>query len=261
MAADHNNNKEVTMFKVKATVVGFLGDEDKYPCHFQHKIGDEFIYDGEKCIGRVCPDLLPMLAPKLIALHVAGPRYIEPVYYYPHWYAPVSMKAPSLKKYDGIGFKNVFVESYNESKFHMANLAPKNAWKWPPHGERTVARDPVVVCPDPRTSAVLKLEAFDLSDKGYDVPFFRRQMTILSKVLPKPGIEVDKILNEFSKEEIEKIYPALSQIMLQALVEELELMSYLEIRNVKASVTKKGKVKLENFKKSLSAEERGALRI
>jgi len=27
------------MFKVKVTVVGFLGDEEKYPCHFQHKIG------------------------------------------------------------------------------------------------------------------------------------------------------------------------------------------------------------------------------
>ena len=249
------------MFKVKVTVVGFLGDEDKYPCHFQHKIGDEFIYDGEKCIGRVCPDLLPMLAPKLIALHVAGPRYIEPVYYYPHWYAPVSVRDTSLKKYDGIGFKNVFVESYNEPKCHMTNLAPKNAWKWPPHVERTVARDPTVVCPDPRTSVLLKLEAYDLSDKGYDVPFFRRQMTILNKVLSKPGIEVDKILNEFSKEEIEKIYPALSHIMVQALVEELELMNYLEIRNGKASVTKKGKVKLENFKKSLSAEEREALQI
>jgi uncharacterized repeat protein (TIGR04076 family) len=249
------------MFKVKATVVSFLGDEGKYPCHFQHKIGDEFIYDGEKCIGRVCPDLLPLLAPKLFALHVTGPRYIEPVYYYPHWYAPVSVRDASLKKYDGIGFRNVFVESYNEPKYHMANLAPKNAWKWPPHVERTVARDPTVVCPDPRTSVLLKLEAYDLSDKGYDVPFFRRQMTILNKVLSKPGIEVDKILNEFSKEEVEKIYPALSQIMLQALVEEVELMGYLEIQGGKAFVTKRGKVKLEDFRKSLSAEEREALRI
>ena len=57
------------MFQVKSTVVNFLGDEDKYPCHFQYKIGDEFIYDGEKFIGRVCPDLLSLLAPKLMALH------------------------------------------------------------------------------------------------------------------------------------------------------------------------------------------------
>ena len=41
------------MFKVKATVVGFLGDTKRYPCHFNHKIGDEVIWDGEKFIGRL----------------------------------------------------------------------------------------------------------------------------------------------------------------------------------------------------------------
>ena len=84
-------------------------------------------------------------------------------------------------------------------------------------------------------------------------------MSILKKVLPKPGIKVDKILNEFSKEEIEGIYPALGPVMVQALVEELELMDYLEIQNGKATVTKKGEAKLEDFKASLSAEEIEAL--
>ena len=248
------------MFKVKAIVVGFLGDEDKYPCHFQYKIGDEFIWDGEKFIGRICPSVMPLLVPKMNGLWAAGPRYVDPMYYVPFWYAPVSARDSSLKKYDGLGFRNI-LETYVESQYHMANLAPAEAWNWPPHGGRTILREQVLTCPDPRTFAVLKLEAFDLSDKGFDVPFYRRQMMILSKVLPKQGIKVDKILNEFSEEQIEGIYPALSQIMVQVLVEELELMSYLEIKNGRASVTKKGEAKLKDFKASLSTEEREALRI
>jgi len=248
------------MFKVKATVVGFLGDEDKYPCHFQHKIGDEFIWDGEKFIGRICPSLTLLLIPRMNELWAAGPKRLDFMYYVPFWYAPVSAKDPSLKKYDGLGFRNV-LKTYVEPQYHMANLVAPNAFKWPPHPERTVAKDIMVICPDIRTSVLLKLEAFDLSDKGYDVPYFRREMAILKKVLPKPGIKVDKILNEFSKEENEGIYPALSQIMLQTLVEELEVMDYLEIQNGKATVTKKGEAKLEDFKASLSAEEREALGV
>ena len=248
------------MFKVKATVAGFLGDEEKYPCHFQYKIGDEFIYDGEKFIGKVCPNIFPLLAQKILDLHAAGPRYVEPPYYYPFWYAPVSVKDPSSKKYDGRGFKNV-LENIIAPKYHMANLMPADAWKWPPHEERTIARDPMVICPDTRTSVFLRLEAFDLSDNGYDAPFFRRQMAILCKVLHKQGITVDNILNEFSNKENEGIYPALSQILVHVLVEELELMGYLEVQNGKAFATKKGQAKLEDFKTNLSAEEREALRI
>ena len=88
---------------------------------------------------------------------------------------------------------------------------------------------------------------------------FSPKLVILKKVLPKPGIEVDKILNEFSKKEIEGIYPALNQVMMQVLIEELELIGYLEIKDGKATVTKKGEAKLEDFKKSLTTEEREAL--
>ena len=247
-------------FKVKGTVVGFLGNEDKYPCHFKYKIGDEIIYDGEKYIGRLCAGFLPSINQKVLALRTAGPRYVEPSSYNPFWYAPISVHDESLKKYDGLGFRNV-LETPVEPKYHMANLAPANAFKWPPHGERTVAKAAMVVCGDIRTAAVLKMEAFDISDKGHDVPYFRRNMVILSKVLPKQGIRVDKILDEFSREEIEGIYPALSQILVQALVDELELMDYLKIQDGRASVTNKGEAKLEDFKASLSAEEREALKI
>jgi uncharacterized repeat protein (TIGR04076 family) len=248
------------MFQVKATVVGFLGDEERYPCHFQHKVGDEFIYDGEKYIGRICPHMASVLIPRMMPLCAAGPRIISHGYYFPFWYAPLSVRDPNQKKYDGVGFRNV-LKTIVEPPHHMARLEPSDAFNWPPQKERIVNRNTMAVCGDKRTSMVMKIEAFDLSDKGDAIPYFRRQMSILSKVLPKQGIQVDKILNEFSKEQIEGIYPALSQIMVQVLCEELELMGYLEIKNGKASVTKKGEAKLEGFKASLSAEEREALRI
>jgi ribosomal protein S19E (S16A) len=108
---------------------------------------------------------------------------------------------------------------------------------------------------------VMKLEAFDLSDKGRNTPYFRREMLILNKVLQKPGIEMDKIINEFSKEQIEGIYPALSPIMVLVLREELELTGYLEVQDGKVFISDKGKAKLDSFKESLSKEERKALDI
>lgn len=84
---------------------------------------------------------------------------------------------------------------------------------------------------------------------------------ILGKLLKKPGIRADNLLNEFSKKQIEGIYPALSQVMVEALLEELELMGYLEIKDGKVFASQKAKAKFDSFKASLSAEEREALEI
>jgi uncharacterized repeat protein (TIGR04076 family) len=248
------------MFKVKATVVDFLGDKEKYPCHHQYKMGDEFIFDGESFSGTICPSLAIPAVPKMMELHAAGPRYKDYLFYYPFLYAPVSMEDPSLKKYDGLGFRNVF-QTYTEPKHHMANLASSGAFQWPPPEKRVARRDVRIICPDYRTSVVVKLEAFDLSDKGRNIPYFRREMTILDKILKKPGIDADKILNEFSEEQIEGIYPALSHVMVEALLEELELMGYLEIQDGKVFANKKAEVKLAGFKASLSIEERTILKM
>ncbi len=247
------------MFKAKATVVDFLGDKDKYPCHHQYTLGDEFIFDGESFTGTICPSLAPLVVPKLIELHAAGPRYRDTLYYYPFLYSPVSVEDPTQKIYDGMGFRNV-LETYTEPKYYMANLA-SSGFKWPPPAERIVKKDITIICPDYRTSVKVKLEAFDLSDKGRNIPYFRRQMVILDKIRRKPGIKVDEILGEFTQEQIEEIYPALSQIMVRILVEELELMSYVEVRDDRASVTKKGEAKLGEFKAGLPQEEREALGI
>jgi hypothetical protein len=252
--------KEAAMFKVKATVVGFMGDEEKYPCHFQHKIGDEFIYDGEKYIGRICPGFSAALIPRMMNYFAAGPRSVpSPQYYYAFWYAPVSRRDEGMKIYDGIGFRNV-LRTEVEPPRHIAGLKPQHAFDWPPASERTVFLDnSIVVCGDTRTSLMMKVEAFDLADKGDSITYFRREMSILHKVLSKPGIRVKGILGEFTKAHVEEIYPALSPILIRILCEELELMCYLKMAKGTATVTPKGEAKLRAFKKTLTRDEKRAL--
>lgn len=243
------------MFKVRAKLIGFLGDEDKYPCHFKYKVGDEIIWDGEKFIGRICPYMLTEFAAKIYWLFSAGPRYREVNYYLPLWYASLSLKDPGRKKYDGIGWKPVLKSQEPFPGF------PEETFKWPPPSERSLFKDTKFECPDVRTRACFKLEAFDLADNSDSIPYFRRQMVILDRVLKKQGIKVDKILDEFTDEEKYEIYPPLSPVLVEMLIEELALLNYLELRNGKTYVTDKGKAKLEDFKKSLSQEEKMALNL
>ena len=35
-------------FKVRCKLVAFTGDPDRFPCHFDYKIGDEFTYDIDR---------------------------------------------------------------------------------------------------------------------------------------------------------------------------------------------------------------------
>ena len=192
----------------------------------------------------------------------AGPRPVPtPQYYYAFWYAPVSRRDAGRKKFDGIGFRNV-LHTEVEPRGSVAGLQPAHAFDWPPVKERTVYLDrSIVTCGDTRTSLQMKIEAFDLAEKGDSVTYFRREMSILDKVLAKPGIRLDRILNEFTRQQIEEIYPALSPILIQVLAEELALMEYLRIEKGRATVTPKGEVKLATFSKSLSAAERLALRL
>jgi uncharacterized repeat protein (TIGR04076 family) len=248
------------MFKVKATVVDFLGDTEKYPCHHQYKLGDEFIFDGESFTGRICPSLAISVVPRMMEIHSAGPRYKDYVHYYPFLYAPVSMEDPESKIYDGLGFKNIFT-TYKEEKYNVANLVSSGSFKWPPPDKRITHRDIRMICPDYRTSVAVKIEAFDISDKGRNIPYFRREMLILDKLIKKPGIKADELLSEFSKKQIEDIYPALSKVMLEALLEELELMGYLEYKGGKVFANRKAVNKFNTFINSLSKEERLALQV
>ena len=250
------------MFQVKATAIRFAGDEEKYPCHFQHKIGDTFVYDGEKYIGRICPGFSAALVPRMMDFFAAGPRLVpSPQYYYAFWYAPVSRRDENNKKFDGIGFRNV-LHTEVEPPRSIAALKPAHAFDWPPVNERNVALDnSIVTCGDTRTSLMMKIEAFDLAEKGDSITYFRREMSILNRVLRKPGIALDKILNEFTKDEIEGIYPALSPILIQVLVEELALLHYVQIEGGTVTVSEKGQAKFDTFRKNLTPEERDALKM
>lgn len=241
------------MFQVRITVAGVLGDADTYPCHFKHRVGDEVIFDGESYHGRLCPDVWPLVAPKVAALHQAGPRYVEWISYYPFWYCPCSTADAEAEKYDGLGFRNV-LHTIVPERYDMAKLSPAGGFAWPPNEKGDVARDPSVICPDARTSVVFRLEAFDLSEKGYDTPYFRRQMAILAKLLSHGPTPKDGILRLFTKQEIEEIYPALGTVATRLLTEELELLDYVRTVEGLCSITPKGETKLEAFKDGLPPE-------
>lgn len=248
------------MFKVKATLVEFLGDEKIFPCHFSHKIGDELIYDGERFHGRICPHTFPMLMPHLYALYQAGPRYVQPSYYAPFWYVPQTVRDESMKHLDGVGWK-CRKEPYPEPRYSMGDLTPKGGFAYPTLSERTVVKDAAFVCPDSRTSAVFVLEAIDINDRGDSAPYFRLQMILLSVARRNPGIRVDDMRDRLSRERREEIYPLAAPVLVRALVEELESMHYVETRNDQVFVTEKGERKMADFLATLPEKDRRALEL
>jgi uncharacterized repeat protein (TIGR04076 family) len=252
--SSENQRKEAVMFKVKATVVNFLGDKDRYPCHHQYILGDEFLFDGASFTGTICPSLALTVVPRMMEVHSAGPRYKDYIHYYPFLYAPDSVDDPEARKSDGLGYKNIFTNA-PLPPFHVANLASSSQFKWPPL-KRITERPVRLICPDYRTSVVVQIEAYDIADKGRNIPFFRREMVLLDKCLKQPGIRADQIINLFSKQQKEDIYPALSQPMIDSLLEELELMRYLEIKEGCVFAGSKAQSKLDEFKAGLNPEDK-----
>ena len=253
------------MFKVKVTVVGFDKDEKKYPCHFRYKIGEEIVYDGETVKGRICPSMMTGFAQAFRALLASGGRHKEgeiPASYFPFWHSPLSVYDPAYKKYDGVGFRPTLERPEENYKF----VADETLFDNPPGGKYIIGKgtskqDVTLICSDNHTLVRFKVEAFDLADKGDSLPYYRRAMSILAKVQKKPGIAMDQILGEFTQEEIRGVYPALGQKIIAALVGELELIGYVEVKDEKVSATEKGLKKIASYKKSLTAEERKALKL
>ena len=66
-------------FKVRARMVGFFSDEEKYPCHFDYKIGEEIYYDGGRFEGRICPGLINTLIPVLKTMVDSGTRHWQAI--------------------------------------------------------------------------------------------------------------------------------------------------------------------------------------
>ncbi len=243
------------MFQVKATVISFAGDEKKYPCHFGYNIGDEILYDGEKFIGRICLQVIPLLNKYVMPLASAGPRYIDPIHYYPFWNAPSSARDLSSRKYDGVGMKIVKTKSGGGSARN-----PK-LFGWPPYDKRDMGLEITAKCDDARTGVTFKFEASDLMDKGDAIPYFRKQMVILDHITKNPGIKVSKILTSLPKLHVDIIYPGLYPALLDVLIEELEVIGFVEAQDKKAYVTKKGESRLKRFKSSLPKEDKEAMEL
>jgi uncharacterized repeat protein (TIGR04076 family) len=253
------------MFKVKVTVIGFDKDEKKYPCHFRYRIGEEITFDGEAISGRICPNMLPELGRTIKDVFASGGRHKEgeaAASYYPFWHSPLSIADPSFKKYDGVGFRPTLERPEENYKF----IVDETLFDNPPGGKYIIGkgterREFFLVCNDNHTNVRFKVEAFDLADTGDSLPYFRRAMSILDKVNKKPGIAIEKIIKEFSKEQTDNIYPTLGQKITAILVGELELLDYVIVKNNSVSITAKGKKKLAAYTAGLTPEEKKALEL
>jgi uncharacterized repeat protein (TIGR04076 family) len=203
-------------YKVRAKLIGFMGNEDKFPCHFDYKIGEEFTYDGECFEGRVCPGLMRTVIQDMMIIANSGFKHFERIMF--RYHGGHSVKDPSMKKYDGVGFR--MAREALDPK--MANFAPK------PGGGR------VSQCSDPLTLASFNLEIVGLAPGGFYRGEYMREMSILEKIKGEPGLTVEDILNRYSDFERNEIYPQLNPALVKLVLEELETVNYIEMREGKA---------------------------
>jgi uncharacterized repeat protein (TIGR04076 family) len=210
-------------FKVRCKLVGFANDADNFPCHFDYKIGEEFTYDGEKIEGRICPGVLLTMVPTIWHTFFSGNRAYERIIFR---YSGLSGKDPSMKDYDGIGFrplKKIPEGAGERSKIVVSPERPKSL-----KGGAGFA------CADCRTSAYFMVESFDLASGGYTLPYYRREMSLLEKIRNEPGMTADEILSKFTEWEREEIYPPLSPVNVRLMLDELVEVNYIELQNEKA---------------------------
>ena len=195
-------------FKVRCRLIAFMGDEEEYPCHFGYKIGDEFIYDGEQFTGRICLSLLPNMIPAIKMLHDLGNKGSKRslIRYSGH-----SKRDPGMKKHDGLGFAPL------KQSPSIGSMSALQAGGWP------------FVCNDSKTSALFMAEAFDLASAGFDTPYYMREMSILEKIKKEPGIQTDMIIKRFTDWERDEIFPPLTPIIVELMLDELSETGYIKI--------------------------------
>lgn len=211
------------MFKVKGTFIGFMNDAEKFPCHFDYKIGEEFTYDGEKIEGRICPGVLLTMVPTVWQTFFTGNRAYERILFK---YSGISAKDPSMKIYDGIGFRPLKAAPEGSGSRSTIVATPQR-----PTG---LKGDAGFACADCRTSAYFSVETIDLANGGYTLPYYKREMSILDKIKNQPGMTAEEVLNKFTEQEREGIYPPLHLVNVQLMLDELAEVNYIELRDGKA---------------------------
>jgi hypothetical protein len=200
-----------------------MNDVDKFPCHFDYKIGEEFTYDGERVEGRICPGVLLTMVPTVWQTFFAGKSAYERIIFK---YSGLSAKDPSMKKYDGIGFRPLKAAPAGSGGKSSIVSRPER-----PNGRRGGSG---FGCADCRTSAYFMVEPIDLASGGYTLPYYKREMSIYEKIKENPGITISEILAKFSDFEKDDIYPPLYDVNVQLMLDELAEVNYIELRDGKA---------------------------
>jgi uncharacterized repeat protein (TIGR04076 family) len=211
-------------FKVRCKLVGFLGDVEHFPCHFDYKVGDEFTYNGARFEGAdLCPHLLVNLMPTIYSIMFMGNKGVERMIIR---YSGLSAKDPSRKKYDGVGFRPLTGAPAGADK-KLAEVLPAER-------PQELLKGWAVICPDARTLANFLCEPVDLADGGDCLPYYNREMNALKKIKSEPGMTANEILNKFTAFERDEIYPPLTLFNLELMLDELAEVGYIELRNGKA---------------------------
>lgn len=246
-------------FSVKATLVAFIGDPERYPCHADYEIGDTIYYDGKHITGEFCTDLMPQLINAIVNVHKMGPRYVMPDYYNLFWHSVNSSIDRDRAKYDGNGYKPINME-YDEPAHHLRDALPKGGFVWPPTEERVACKDVMVLCPDVRTGAAFKVEAYDLAMAGFMLPYTRRQITIMDKIAKNGGSCKDTdVIGLYTDFEINEIYPTLVPAMVREMAEELALLDFVTYEDGIITVTEKGKERVKKYAQEIPEEHAKAM--
>lgn len=211
------------MFKVKCTLVGFMNDVEKFPCHFDYEIGESFTYDGSTIEGRICPGVLLTMVPTVWQTFFMGNRAYERILFK---YSGLDLKDPSMKQYDGIGFRPL--------KQAPEGSGDKSGIVATPDTPKDLKEKHGFACADCRTSAYFLVETIDLASGGYTLPFYKREISILEKIKQKPGMTIDEILASYPDFEREEIHPPLNPVLVQLMLDELAEVGYVELKEGKA---------------------------
>lgn len=210
-------------FKVRCKLIGFMNDADRFPCHFDYQIGEEFTYDGATIEGRVCPGVLLTMVPSVWQTFFSGRRAYERIIFR---YSGLSTRDPGMKDYNGIGFRPL--------KEAPEGSGGKSGIVVSPEIPTSLKGGTGFACADCRTSAYFMVETIDLASGGYTLPYYNREMAILEKIKSQPGMTVAEILDKFTDWEREEIYPPLGPVNVQLMLEELEEVNYIELRDGRA---------------------------
>jgi uncharacterized repeat protein (TIGR04076 family) len=212
-------------YKVRCKLTAFIGDPERFPCHFDYKIGDEFTYNGEKFEGKVCNGLLKNMVTPLwnTIFYGATGEYDRMLYLY----TGLSARDPSMQKYDGVGFRPLKKAPEGADPKYLKSISAEF-----PKG--LIKRTRGFVCDDTRTGAYFTCETIGLADGGDMRTHYTREMSILEKIKKEPGMTPDEILNKFTRWEREEVYPPLYPLDLSLMLGELATVNYIELRDGKA---------------------------